>query len=300
MILATKIQYNNFEPGEFTDQKDSTYEETIAIIEHFPWEAQRDHLQIGLTNPSVTIESLQGSLKLAVYYGGKFVLHYFNAEKQLYTKSFTNYTDSYPYIKAFFDTDPFDPQGFKKEITWGLHPSLHFEEQDFHYTLHFSNYGSSLLLAGILFFISFLMLAALLNPHNTMEGRVPLGILFSILFFTVIYLLAQLLNHYKYCRGKVLILSKGHDLFYFGNEEKPQEFNKTNILDIVTYGTKGRGNTYDGYLVDVEINFKDGSRINISTMLIRHSVLLGKFAGHTIIDERKILPFIAPSSSIPS
>ena len=87
MILNTKIQHINFEPGEFVDIKKRTYEETISCIDNFHWENERDHLQISLTNPSVTIESdINNFLKFGVFYNGKFVLHYFNGYKELYTK----------------------------------------------------------------------------------------------------------------------------------------------------------------------------------------------------------------------
>jgi len=39
--LISKVQYKNFEPGEFTDRRGRTYDETIALIEAFPWSQQR-------------------------------------------------------------------------------------------------------------------------------------------------------------------------------------------------------------------------------------------------------------------
>lgn len=56
MLLNTKIQHGNFEPGEFVDIKLRTYEETIGCINNFPWSTEREHLRVSLTNPSVTIE----------------------------------------------------------------------------------------------------------------------------------------------------------------------------------------------------------------------------------------------------
>jgi hypothetical protein len=89
MLLNTKIQHGNFEPGEFVDIKPRTYEETIACINNFPWESEREHLVVSLTNPSVTIEKpIDNFLKFALFYNGKFVLHYFNDQHELYTKRF--------------------------------------------------------------------------------------------------------------------------------------------------------------------------------------------------------------------
>ena len=66
--LVTKIQYNNFETGEFSEVRERTYEETVDLIEHFPWNKQREKLVIDLTNPSVTIEGGDNDfLKFAVF-----------------------------------------------------------------------------------------------------------------------------------------------------------------------------------------------------------------------------------------
>src|SRR5690242_19037072 len=109
MRLITKIQHKNFEPGEFVEIKERTYEETIDCINNFPWEKERDHIQIALTNPSVTMESDIGNfLKLALFYNGKFVLHFFNSEHELYTKSFFHKEEAYPYIKNLFESEVFD------------------------------------------------------------------------------------------------------------------------------------------------------------------------------------------------
>ena len=103
MLLTTKIQHRNLKPGEFVDIKPRTYEETIACINNFPWENEREHLIVSLTNLSVTIESpINNFLKLALFYNGKFVLHFFNDQHELYTKSFYQKQDAFPYIKNYF------------------------------------------------------------------------------------------------------------------------------------------------------------------------------------------------------
>lgn len=297
MTLPTKIQYKNFEPGEFTGKKDSRYEDTIQLIENFPWDEQRDHLQVSLTNPSITIEDRQGGcLKLALYYEGKFVLHYFNREKQLYTKSFSHYTDTYPYLRALFETGSFDTKDFKKEPTWLLHPSLHFTEQNFHYTLNIGNYWSSLLPASLLLFFSVTMPVLGMNSRIGTGGKLAIFLVFSCFLLVGLSFLALFVNHYKHSRGQVLILSKGNDTFYYGNKTNPQKFEKKNILDIVTYGRKGKGGTYDGYVVRVEINFKDGHSLNASTLIIVHSTLFGKLSGYPTSEEKTTFPYMPRTS----
>ena len=78
--MHTKIQFKNFEPGEFTSEKDRTADETIDLITSFPWKNERDHLVVSLTNPGITIEGTKNDfLKLSPYYNGKYVLHYLDA-----------------------------------------------------------------------------------------------------------------------------------------------------------------------------------------------------------------------------
>ena len=66
--LISKIQYHNFEAGEFIDRKERSYEDTISLIKAFPWATERNGLKVDLTNPSITIEnSYNEFLKLALY-----------------------------------------------------------------------------------------------------------------------------------------------------------------------------------------------------------------------------------------
>ena len=68
-LLNVKVQYKNFEAGEFVDEKERTYEEAIGLIRKFPWNQQRENLQVSLTNSSITLDLDKKSyLKLVPYY----------------------------------------------------------------------------------------------------------------------------------------------------------------------------------------------------------------------------------------
>ena len=136
MTLLSKLQYKNYEPGEFTEQQERTYEETIQQVEGFPWEEQRDHWVVSLTNPSITIEGKNGDfLKLALYYNEKFVLYYLDPHHHLYTRSSLHYQDLYPIIRAFFKDDLFAPSELKREHTPLQNNIVHFEDKNFTYRL---------------------------------------------------------------------------------------------------------------------------------------------------------------------
>ena len=126
-VLNSKVQYANFEIGEFSEERERTFEELVELIEHFPWEEQRESIAIDLTNPSITIQRKNDSfLKLSLYYNGKFVLYYFDQEHSFYTKSFTAATDSYGYIRNYFVAPTFDTNDFRKENTLFQNNLKHF------------------------------------------------------------------------------------------------------------------------------------------------------------------------------
>lgn len=134
-LLTSKIQFNTFEVGEFVEEKKRTYEETVEIIERFPWNEQREKIVIELTNPSITVEGQNNDyLKLSVFFNGKFVLHYLDKEQVLFAKGFADIKYSYQYLKNYF-TGTFETTDFKKETTWFQNNLKHFVSQDFNYTV---------------------------------------------------------------------------------------------------------------------------------------------------------------------
>jgi hypothetical protein len=300
--LVSKIQYKNFEPGEFTDRQARTCEQTIALIEQFPWETERDHLVVSLTNPSITMEGPEGDfLKLALYYNGKFVLHYLDPKHHLYTKSLPRYQDAYPVIQSFFANAPFDPQELKKEANLLEARLPHFADGNFQYSI---STGRALWFGVPFLFVlpaTLLVDIILLIKKNTSQPGPAIFVSIFMLLLSSIFVL-QLFNHYWYSRDLILIMTKGNDLFYFGPSEHPKAFNKKEILNLTTHGSRGRGGSYESVLVREEINFTDGRSINISTILIGHGLLLDKLPGIPLKEEREIFPFISipPSAAIPS
>ena len=74
--ILVKIQYNNFEPGEFVYNQYLDFEDTLPVIQSFPWEVERTKFHVDLTSPSITFQiDANLFLKLALYYKKKFILH---------------------------------------------------------------------------------------------------------------------------------------------------------------------------------------------------------------------------------
>lgn len=291
MQLNTKIQHRNFEPGEFVDVKLRSYEETIACIENFPWQSERDHIQISLTNPSVTIESdINNFLKFALFYNEKFVLHYFTSEQELYTISFFRKEDAYPYIKKLYESEIYDLHDFKKEPTWLQHNLIHFVTQDFHYTVTPQRIKKYLLQSsGINFALSvFFVLMMLFTSRSTLTTLQSFGLFFFIFFFFGGGLnLLIFWNYYRYARKKILILSKGNEVFYFGDTRHPTEYNKRDILQVTIYYPWSYRNPVS-YFAVVKIEFLNGEAIQIPNLLVSEYALKDKLYKCSQVDKRKL------------
>jgi hypothetical protein len=298
--LITKVQYKNFEPGEFIDVKERSYEETIRLISDFPWEPQRDHLKVSLTNPSITLENSEGdSLKLALFYNGKFVLHYFNTQQQLFTKSITDCTAAYPYLQQFYTDQRFNTTDFKLENTWMKTNKIHFTNKEFRYSLTRNSIRNYLIsTSGINFlFTIFIILFLIIRPHNLIPAL--------LLLLPMIFLIGGGLNlilfanYYRYAKGKVLIMSKGNDKFWFGPSDNPEQFEKKEIKLVKRYYSRGSRSPV-GSFAWVEIELKNARYLIIPNLLIDDQELADKLFEYSPETVNRGFPFIPSSASIPS
>ena len=298
--MITKIQYDNFETGEFTEEKERTLDETIQLIEAFPWEQQRKNLRVSPTNPSITLQAPEGGfLKLALYYNGKFVLYFLDPAQKLYAKSFFSYAETYPYIRKFIETQPFDPANFIYQRTWPSHNLIHFTDKDFHYQLTDKKILLYLLsTSGLNFVLTLFFTGLIFSPGVSFA-------LFLLLILPVAFLLGggiNLLlfaNFYRYCRGKQLYISKGHDTFYYGAPESPEAFDKKNIAQATHYQARGSKNPV-GFFSWVKIGFNDGRVLAIPNLLIDSTDLMNKLAGFPTRLIQTGFPFIPRDVSAPS
>jgi hypothetical protein len=280
-LLTSKIQHRNFEIGEFVEEKQRSFEESIALIENFPWEEERKKILISLTNPSITFQGKNNDyLKLALYYNGKFVLHYFDQQQTLFTKSFFAIKDSYKYIKAFFELPAFDYSEFRKENTLFQSNLKHFVSQDFRYEVNSKVikrylFSTSSINFGLGLFYIFLFTIKTNFPTNLIGITILLlliiimgGGLNLILFF----------NYYSYARNKTLRMSKGNDIFYFGEKGNPAKYDKKEIIRFVTSKVRNNKSPISGFAV-VTIELKNGIDIQIPNLLVDDLALENKLDG---------------------
>jgi hypothetical protein len=297
--LVSKIQYNNCETGEYKEEKDRTPEETIRLIDQFPWKEQRKNFHIGLTGPSITLQNIQGGfLKLAPYYNGKFALYYFAPDHTLYIKSLLQYDEAYPVIRSFFDadTEPFDTTGFQRQHTWPTNNFVHFIDRDFHYTVTPQRIFRYLLGSSGINFAAFLFFLGLFGVDIFQHGLEPhpgaFAFAIPFLFFMGGGLnLILFANYYRYAAGKMLVISQGSDIFYYGPEDQPQPFDKKDIVQVTRYEPRGSKNPI-GFFMWVGIGLKDGRSLAIPNLLIDSDDLEKKLTGISVVHKFKGWPSI--------
>lgn len=300
--MISKIQYNNCEPGEYKEEKNRTREETIQLIENFPWEEQRKNLKVDLTNPSITLQNDQGDfLKLALYYNGKFVLYFLDRHHKLYTKSLFRYPEAYPDIDAFFGTSDFAPAGFRRQPGMFSY-SAPFFDQDFHYNVTRKNLFYYLLsTTGVNFLLSLVAFGAIIyRIFICGDSPAILILLLPLIFLTGGGLnLIVFFNYFRYAKGKLLIASRGNDQFSFGPEDAPTAFDKKQITRVSRYKSRGSKNLFAGFEW-VELDLNDGHRLIIPNLLIDSNDLVAKFPGIALNEVRKNFPTISRDAPVPS
>src|ERR1700761_6637843 len=112
--LISKLQYKTCEDREYYEEKSRSLEETIDLINNFPW-AREQYAELGLTGPSVTIEDNSGRyLKAGIYYGGKYTLYYFDEHNHLYEHRSVTMDLVLKAVADFFN-DSFTADGFEKQ-----------------------------------------------------------------------------------------------------------------------------------------------------------------------------------------
>ncbi len=296
--MIVKVQYKEFEPGEFTDIADRSFEETIALIDKFPWEEQRENLRIGLTTPSVAMEGAGGEfLKLALYYNGKFVMYYIDTHHHEFSRVLMNFSEAADSIQAFFKDYTEPPVNFVRQPTPLQNVIIHFKSGNFTYTIRSAS------VAGMIAFICLMLAIAVTWTIAAMHIPILAITVFfliggiAILLFAIMQL-RVLVNHYRYASGKVLILSRGLREFTFGPAGNPATFNKNDIQQIITHGMQGRG----GYpaTARVEIIFKGGTSLNLSCLMLSQETMTLKFPSCNQTMDKVMFPFIPSSASSPS
>lgn len=245
--LTSKVQYQDYEKGEFTGIAERDLRETMALMLAYPWAVQRSHFVVGLTGPGVTVQDNRGNyLKLALYYHNKYIVYYCNAAGGLHQKTLEKPGDITDALTAFFTASDNPPEGLLLQKSLFQNQKEHFPTRDFRYSIQDLSFWRLISRGGTLFyiFIGIFFIGTIISGIRNYDS--PGTPLLLLLLSVIIFLLGGGLNlfllsrYYIADKNTVIILSKGLPDFYFGTAQQLIKYQKQDILKI---DLKGQSNT---------------------------------------------------------
>ncbi|GAB2696794.1 hypothetical protein GCM10027037_20940 [Mucilaginibacter koreensis] len=271
--FISKLQYKNYEPGEFTDEQPRTLEETLAIIKNYPWETERYMVEVEPTCPSVTVMNELGEyLKLGPYFNHKYCLYYLDAGHHLYEMHVATLEEACVVVTSFYETAlPLKP--FEKH-TFSIGAARHFITRNFEYTFKWIYMLPYLLMGALLTGVFGLQLVSVLFSFYTEStGTVIVSLVIFIIGLTVI-----LFNYSTYQKVKNLrlIISRGKNEFYYGTVGEETTYLKSDVRLVKVKRGKNAEVDY--------VEFKNGRRLHISRYIIPPLVLMEKFPNTELLD----------------
>ncbi|HMR81996.1 MAG TPA: hypothetical protein PKE30_02655 [Niabella sp.] len=287
--IVSKIQYTDFEPGEFIDEQERLYDETVKLIESYPWQEQRRHLRIALTNPSVTL-CFENScfLKLATYYNSKYVLYNMDIDGVVYVKSFVQLSETYEYIKSFFENGYLDTGQLKKHSSRKKRNRIHFISQDFLYEItpeRCKKYLSDVLMFQLYIIAAFCLLLLITQGIDVVFWTL------LVMVFLWSPILMLMLNYYRFSKGKLLKLSKGNPVFLYGDKTNPAEYYKDNIEMVTILKNTSSRCPWSDFAV-FKVVFIDRTVIKIPTLFSDYELLYDKFPCQRKVIKHRAIPFV--------
>lgn len=245
--LNSKLQFRDFEKGEFTGIAARDLRETMALALQYPWTDQRLHFVVGHTGPGIVVQDDRGNyLKPALYYSNKYIAYYCDAAGQLYQKTLEKPEDVTGALTTFFALSDNPPEGFHLQKKIFRNTKEHFQTRDFRYSVQDLSLWQMISRGGTLFYIFIgIFFIGTIFPDIRNYGSTGTLVFLSVLFFILFSLggglnLLLLYRYYHTDKKTVIICSKGLPEFYFGTAEQQTRYNKQEILKIEL---KGQANT---------------------------------------------------------
>ncbi|MBE9585182.1 hypothetical protein IM792_12045 [Mucilaginibacter sp. JRF] len=261
--LISKVQYKNYETGEFTNEQPRDLDETIALIKAFPWDDERHLTDIQLTGPSIIIcNEADEYLKIGLYFNGKFALYYFDHKENLYEYYVPDLDKVTSIVRSFFQDD-LDRNPFQKKF-FSFGSEGHFLTHNFTYELNIYRWWFMALLGGTFtLFFAWVGIMVLYSSASVLA-------IFSIIPALMLY---RSINNYIYAKDVKLNISKGKGYFYLYQKEIKTKIYKKDIEKIIISEIPF---TDMPALLCSKIILKDGSSIKLSSNVIQPLTLIKK------------------------
>ncbi|OOQ60823.1 hypothetical protein [Mucilaginibacter pedocola] len=273
--LISKLQYKNYERGEFSHECKRSLQETIQLIKDFPWETQRIHTDIQATGPSVTVQNDRGEyLKVGLYFNDKYCLYLFDRYGHV-LEFHTPDLDSVCRLVEDFYNGCLDATKFEKQV-FVVAGRGHFATNDFIYKASVWRMLalSWPFIAYFLMFVYFLIL----SPFEI--AWIP-----ALFVLPIAWLLARIFVRYLHYRKCFLQVSNANNIFKFGIAPHIKTYDKRDIEKIISYMPGGNRNP--NLFCVFEICFKSGEIIKVSNLIISSTTFLGKFEGINFEDGKR-------------
>jgi hypothetical protein len=269
--FISKLQYKNYEKGEYSDEKARNLTDTLQLIKSFPWDEQRG-VEIQLTCPSVTVRDEYGNyLKVAIYFNGKFCLYYLDTDGHLYEFHTEDLNIVCGLVTDFFNQQ-LDIQKFEKNY-FSIGSRKHFETCSFEYSV---NNAKMLLNFFLMSFLSFVAISGVVACFRVKDMPKPFILLFlflTILSLSTFYFMIRL---YFKTRNMHVNISKGTQDFQFGQDGALEDYKKENISFLNIYGQTAKSSRIFNLM---ELVFKDGTNLIVPGILIDPYDFILKFPG---------------------
>jgi hypothetical protein len=272
--FISKLQYKNYEPGEFTDEQARTLEETLQLIKDYPWERERYLAEVEPTCPSVTVMNELGEyLKLGPYFNHKYCLYFLDAGHHLYEMHVPVLDEACTVVTSFFEgTLPL--KQFEKH-TFSIGAAKHFITNEFKYALPLYSYKMyfAFSLPVLLLSIIFILNNYFINSSNLPSSPVWGICLLAAYMIGYLFVLENRLSYFGR-KNSVLYISRGKNDFSYGPANDEQQYKKSDIVSI--YITIYSNRSIDRTAVEY-IEFKDGTKLKINPSILGGHTLLKKF-----------------------
>jgi hypothetical protein len=296
-MTTLKIQYINFDEGEFTEEQPIDYK---SFIEMFDKEAN-DRFY---TKYSWTINNNYIKYFIKVDNAQYMVIEHIS--KDVYSITFAEQIDKYVYgnnfygdtikdlCKLFFDNAFLtlkDKLGQLETKTISL--INQFIQIDYTYSYKYKKIFD-LIFGSMNLFISI--------PFLIFGFTMPLGIniiplLFSISFLTGYFFLIKLhINHLKESKYKSITISSVHDEIIVTDDNSEISFTKSDIKRLLIVKSAGFRNPYVGYEF-AQIILKNDNIINISSMIMEPFLIAKKIEGVEKLQKVVTYAYIKPRTN---